>query len=380
MRGMRAALLVWLGLRALSSLRLPSPRPRPLSLCATTDAPSAPWWKDGLSFKCTGCGRCCMNEGEVWLDSDEFHDLCIALCMSPKAAADAYVEQVVSGWVRLKNKPVAAAAQVNGSGCIFLDSDGKQCTIYENRPAQCRTYPYWPNLLQSREAFDAEGVLPDGEGGPSAKHWTPEAGGCEGVNGGAAAVPPVVVQRNLQLYNSYLAAFPFMGTTDDLARLLSSVEVIQAVVRSTRAWVTDFVLKYDLCPFARAVLESDRVRYRVFLGSDVARLKQRIKYEVRTHRRGVLGLSRVQMLHLLTVPEEEDATTLIIAPFAFPNFEDFHSFVLDYEDGEMRQALLAMRAPEEPSPTRPSRLVTRVREKAFEETKELQVPPPRCYR
>lgn len=27
------------------------------------------------------------------------------------------------------------------------------------------------------------------------------------------------------------------------------------------------------------------------------------------------------MLHLLTVPEEEVATTLLVLPFAFPNFE-----------------------------------------------------------
>lgn len=60
---------------------------------STTDV----WWKEGLKFGCTACGRCCQNEGEVWLDSDEFSDLSIHLKESPQTVLEKYSESVMSG-------------------------------------------------------------------------------------------------------------------------------------------------------------------------------------------------------------------------------------------------------------------------------------------
>ena len=38
------------------------------------------------------------------------------------------------------------------------------------------------------------------------------------------------------------------------------------------------------------------------------------------------------MLHLMTTPEEELATTLIMLPFAYDNFEEFYHFSIELED------------------------------------------------
>jgi hypothetical protein len=38
------------------------------------------------------------------------------------------------------------------------------------------------------------------------------------------------------------------------------------------------------------------------------------------------------MLTLLTAPETDIATTLLVFPFAFPNFEDFYAFSRRLED------------------------------------------------
>ena len=46
--------------------------------------------------------------------------------------------------------------------CVFLK--GKQCTIYDNRPKQCRTFPWWPENLESCES------------------WKEAASRCEGIN------------------------------------------------------------------------------------------------------------------------------------------------------------------------------------------------------
>ncbi len=47
--------------------------------------------------------------------------------------------------------------QVGGQyDCVFLrrDDDGKaQCAIYPVRPAQCRTWPFWPDNLSSPRSW-----------------------------------------------------------------------------------------------------------------------------------------------------------------------------------------------------------------------------------
>jgi Fe-S-cluster containining protein len=35
-----------------------------------------------------------------------------------------------------------------GKDCRFLQN--KQCTVYEGRPTQCRTWPFWPENLSAK--------------------------------------------------------------------------------------------------------------------------------------------------------------------------------------------------------------------------------------
>lgn len=37
--------------------------------------------------------------------------------------------------------------------CIFLD--GATCTVHDAKPVQCRTWPFWDELLESPEAYRA---------------------------------------------------------------------------------------------------------------------------------------------------------------------------------------------------------------------------------
>lgn len=77
-------------------------------------------------------------------------------------------------WMCLKRKEGA---------CIFLDPVGK-CGIYDVRPVQCSTYPFWPSLLNRKEEWEEEAVFPDDvvlRDGMNDRHWSPELGGCEGI-------------------------------------------------------------------------------------------------------------------------------------------------------------------------------------------------------
>ena len=50
-----------------------------------------------------------------------------------------------------------------GQGCPFLD-EGK-CTVHAIRPEQCRTYPFWPEILTSPRDWKAESKYCEGISG-----------------------------------------------------------------------------------------------------------------------------------------------------------------------------------------------------------------------
>ncbi len=106
---------------------------------------STPWYRDGLKFGCTQCGRCCTGApGYVWVTRTEIDRLASWLEMSPDEFGGRYVRRVGRRY-SLIEKP-------NGD-CIFYD---RGCTVYSARPNQCRTYPFWPEILKSRKAWDEE--------------------------------------------------------------------------------------------------------------------------------------------------------------------------------------------------------------------------------
>ena len=41
-----------------------------------------------------------------------------------------------------------------GNGdCVFFDHDTRKCEVYELRPRQCRTWPFWESNLKSPKAW-----------------------------------------------------------------------------------------------------------------------------------------------------------------------------------------------------------------------------------
>ena len=116
-------------------------------------ASSKPWYSEGLSFQCTCCGNCCTGpEGAVWFDEDEGRKMAEHLQMSHEDFLLRH-SRVIDGHRSLNEHETE-----HGFDCEFLDRDtepGKAfCSIYEARPLQCRTWPFWPEVIRSRAAWE----------------------------------------------------------------------------------------------------------------------------------------------------------------------------------------------------------------------------------
>jgi Fe-S-cluster containining protein len=104
-----------------------------------------PWYKDGLRFKCTGCGDCCTGApGFVWVNGEEIEQLAELIGVSVENFEDTYTRKI--GIRRsLKEFP-------NGS-CVFFDEERRTCDVYTARPRQCRTWPFWNSNIKTEAAW-----------------------------------------------------------------------------------------------------------------------------------------------------------------------------------------------------------------------------------
>lgn len=103
--------------------------------------------KEGLRFKCTGCGKCCTGSpGAVWIDEAEIEAMANYLKIDKKDFIQKYTRRLGSR-LSLKEDP-------KNYDCVFLNNN--QCSLYPVRPSQCKIYPWWPSMLSSKEAWDEE--------------------------------------------------------------------------------------------------------------------------------------------------------------------------------------------------------------------------------
>jgi Fe-S-cluster containining protein len=104
-----------------------------------------PWFRDGLRFQCTQCGDCCTGApGYVWVNKAEIEALAAKFLMTVEGFEAAYVRRV-GGRKSLVEYP-------NGD-CVFFDSEARKCTVYEARPRQCRTWPFWNSNIKNAKAW-----------------------------------------------------------------------------------------------------------------------------------------------------------------------------------------------------------------------------------
>jgi Fe-S-cluster containining protein len=105
-----------------------------------------PWYQDGLRFQCTQCGDCCTGApGYVWVNKAEIQQLAERMEMD--------VEQFERQYVRKIGIRKSLKEFPNGD-CVLFAPETRRCTVYEQRPRQCRTWPFWDSNLRTPEAWE----------------------------------------------------------------------------------------------------------------------------------------------------------------------------------------------------------------------------------
>jgi hypothetical protein len=84
------------------------------------------------------------------------------------------------------------------------------------------------------------------------------------------------------------------------------------VIDVTRRWISAMVIGLNLCPFARRVFESDKIRYAVSQASNETQL--------------LADLTR-ELQNLVASSIDDVETTLLIHPHVFADFLDYNDFL-----------------------------------------------------
>ena len=105
----------------------------------------------GLKFSCRQCSFCCRGfPGVVLMDETDLERLAKWADVTREQFIQMYCRWVESDdgfeYLSLREK--------RNMECIFWNNG---CESYEARPVQCRTYPFWTKVLESRETWDEEG-------------------------------------------------------------------------------------------------------------------------------------------------------------------------------------------------------------------------------
>ena len=124
------------------------------------------WYKDGLRFECQRCGSCCSGfSGTVRVSDEEIVVLAHCLGITEAGFRKNYTRIVGYGAISLIEK--------ENKDCVFFERE-RGCMVYEDRPRQCRTWPFWRYNVYS----------------PS--HWKREAKRCPGMNRGQLYPPDLI--------------------------------------------------------------------------------------------------------------------------------------------------------------------------------------------
>uniref|UniRef100_UPI004048C3C8 YkgJ family cysteine cluster protein n=1 Tax=Aliarcobacter sp. TaxID=2321116 RepID=UPI004048C3C8 len=109
--------------------------------------------KEGFNFGfdpkgCDSCsGNCCIGEsGYIWINAQEIQSLALHLKLSVDDLKFRYLNKI--GY-KYSIKEIQLSS--SNFACCFFNTEKRQCTVYDVRPNQCRTFPFWDYFKENEE-------------------------------------------------------------------------------------------------------------------------------------------------------------------------------------------------------------------------------------
>ena len=105
---------------------------------------------------CDTCaGNCCIGEsGYIWISEKEIGVLAKYLNITQEELRLKYLNKI-----SYKYSINEVKLSEDNFACVFFNLEKRQCSIYEARPRQCRTFPFWEyfkkNIKEVYEEYPA---------------------------------------------------------------------------------------------------------------------------------------------------------------------------------------------------------------------------------
>lgn len=109
------------------------------------------FYDNGLRFSCqSGCRYCCgVEPGYVFLNKDDLVRLTTHFQLSAREFLQRYCRKVPMGSISY-----ISLLEKENHDCVFLVEHG--CGVYDARPVQCATYPFWNTILENLASWERE--------------------------------------------------------------------------------------------------------------------------------------------------------------------------------------------------------------------------------
>ena len=124
-----------------------------------------PWWKqETIHFDCqSDCFKCCTKPGVVYMDLSDIRQAAEHLELTVSRFKSEFLKREAGRWL---------IEVEEARPCPFLVEEG--CAIHKVKPAQCRSYPFWRENIETRN------------------HWLLTGAFCPGINKGPEISNPSI--------------------------------------------------------------------------------------------------------------------------------------------------------------------------------------------
>jgi Fe-S-cluster containining protein len=99
--------------------------------------------KNFVRFECQrGCTKCCERKGFVYLSEQDVENAAAFLGLTKEEFESKHV---------YRTKNLRRLRTPRNSTCRFLKDGG--CSIHAVKPTQCRLFPFWPPIIESKSEW-----------------------------------------------------------------------------------------------------------------------------------------------------------------------------------------------------------------------------------